>query len=59
MANVGDKVSVGKPAPDTGRYKHSACQNTEIFNKGNTLAPCANKQCPNKGADWILQEKLT
>lgn len=59
MANTGDRCSVGTRAPETGRYKHSACQNTEIFNKGNILAPCANKQCPNKGADWILQQKLT
>jgi hypothetical protein len=59
MANVGDKCKVGTSAPETGRYKHSVCANTEIFNKGNTLAPCANHQCPQKGADWILQQKLT
>jgi hypothetical protein len=59
MANVGDRCAVGTHAPETGRYKHSACTNTEIFNKHNVLAPCANKQCPDKGADWILQEKLT
>lgn len=59
MANVGDRCKVGTPAPDTGRYKHSACSNTEIFNRPNILAPCANNQCPQKGADWILQEKLT
>lgn len=59
MANVGDRCRVGTPAPDTGQYKHSACANTEIFNKGNTLAPCANHACPQKGADWILNKKLT
>ena len=59
MANVGDRFSVGTKAPDTGRYKHSACSNTEIFNKDNVLAPCANTACPKKGADWILQQKLT
>jgi len=59
MANVGSTHKVGTPAPDTGRYRHSACSNTEIFNKGNTLAPCANHSCPRKGADWILQDKLT
>jgi hypothetical protein len=35
------------------------CGNTEIFNKGNVLAPCANYACPHKGADWVLQAKLT
>ena len=59
MANVGESFHVGTPAPDTGRYKHSVCTNTEIFNKGNKLAPCANHACPNKGAAWILQAKLT
>jgi hypothetical protein len=59
MANVGDKFRVGTPAPETGRYKHSVCANTEIFNKGNPFAPCANASCPNKGAEWILQAKLT
>jgi hypothetical protein len=59
MANTGSTHAVGTIAPDTGRYKHSACSNTEIFNKGNKLAPCANPSCPRKGADWILQDKLT
>jgi hypothetical protein len=59
MANVGDRCPVGTRASDTGRYKHSVCPNTEIFNKGNVLAPCADRACPKKGADWILQQKLT
>lgn len=59
MANVGDRCKVGSDAPDTGRYKHSACTNTAIFNKGNNLTPCQNRQCPNIGADWILIQKLT
>jgi len=59
MANVGESFRVGTNAPETGRYKHSVCSNTAIFNKGNNLAPCTNSQCPNKGANWILQEKLT
>lgn len=59
MANVGESFKVGTPAPDTGRYKHSACSNTEIFNKGNILAPCANTYCQSKGANWVLQNKLT
>lgn len=40
MANVGDSCKVGTDAPETGRYKHSACSNTAIFNKNNNLAPC-------------------
>jgi hypothetical protein len=59
MANVGDQFKVGTEAPETGRYKHSACSNTEIFNKGNTLAWCANFDCKQKGANWMLQQKLT
>lgn len=59
MANVGDRCRVNTDAPDTGRYKHSMCANTAIFNRGNNLAPCQNPACPNKGADWILQAKLT
>ena len=59
MAKVGDSFSVGTTAPETGRYKHSACSNTEIFNKGNTLAPCANRECPTRGANWILVAILT
>ena len=59
MANVGDRCKVGTNAPETGRYKHSVCSNTAIFNKFNNLTPCQNSACPQKGADWILQEKLT
>lgn len=59
MANVGDRCPVGTNAPETGRYKHSACGDTAIFNKGNNLAPCSNRQCPDRGADWILIQKLT
>jgi len=59
MAEVGDKFSVGTTCPQTGRYKHSVCSNTEIFNKGDKFAPCANSSCPKKGAEWVLQEKLT
>lgn len=59
MAKVGDRCRVGTPAPETGQYKHSVCANTEIFNKTNILAPCANASCPNKGADWVLNKILT
>lgn len=59
MANVGTRVSVGSTVPETGRYRHTACYDTAIFNKGNVMAPCSNRQCPNRGADWVLTEKLT
>jgi len=50
--------AVGSPALDTGQYQHSACGKTEIFNKGGILKVCANRSCPNKGANWALQKKL-
>ena len=56
MANIGVYRSVGSLAPDTGRYQHSACTHTEIFTKGNILALCSNRSCPNKGANCVLQE---
>jgi hypothetical protein len=31
----------------------------EIFGKGDILALCTNPKCPNKGANWALQAKLT
>ena len=55
---VGLRYAVGTYAPETGCYMHLACQNTEIFNKGNILAPCAKKDCPSKEVGWILLEKL-
>jgi hypothetical protein len=59
MANVGDRVSVGSPAPETGQYKHSACSNTIVLNKGNIAPPCSMGSCPNKGAAWIFSKRLT
>ena len=56
MANVGVYRAVGSSAPDTGRYQHSACDYTETFAKGHILALCSNTSCPNKGANWVLQE---
>jgi len=50
--------AVGSLAPDTGRYQHSACTKTEIFSKGDLFVVCASRSCPNKGANWALQEKL-
>jgi len=58
MASVDGYRAVGSPALDTGRYQHSACTKTEIFNKGDILKVCANPSCPNKGANWVLKEKL-
>jgi hypothetical protein len=57
MVSVGDSRSVGSPALETGRYLHAACTNTKIFSKGTILPFCANPLCPNKGANWVLQEK--
>lgn len=61
MATVGTLVSVGSSAPETGRYKHTAtaCTNTIILNKGNVVPPCTMGNCPDKGAAWMLKEKLT
>jgi hypothetical protein len=56
MASIGFYRAVGSPAPDTGRYQHSACTYTEIFEKGIILAMCGNRSCPNKGANWFLLE---
>jgi hypothetical protein len=56
MANIGVYRGVGSPAPDTGRYQHSACDSTEIVEKGTILGLCGNQNCPNKGANWVLQE---
>ena len=59
MANIGDTFSVGSICPETGRYKHTVCTNTEIYNKGNKFAPCSNVDCRNRGAKWELIKKLT
>jgi hypothetical protein len=55
----GTSRAVGSLAQDSGRYQHSGCTRTEIFNKGDILKACPNPSCPNKGANWALQEKLT
>ena len=59
MVTIGVYRAVGSPAPNTGRYQHSACHSTEIVAKGNVLALCGNRSCPNKGANWVLQEITT
>jgi hypothetical protein len=59
MANVGDRIPVSSIAPETGQYKHSACSNTIVLNKGNKVPPCTMGSCPNKGADWIFNKRLT
>ncbi len=59
MAKPGDSFAVGTTAPDTGQYRHSACNDTAVFNKGNTFAPCSKAGCPDRGANWILVRLLT
>jgi hypothetical protein len=56
MPNIEVYRAVGSRALDTGLYRHSACHSTEIVDKGNILALCGNRSCPNKGANWVLQE---
>jgi hypothetical protein len=46
--------AVGSLVRDAGRYQHSACTKTEIFDKGNIFKICADLTCPNKGANWVL-----
>ena len=46
---------VGRLAPETGRYQHSACTTSEILGKGDIFVLCTNPNCPNKGANWALQ----
>ena len=55
MTNIGVYRAVGSPAPDTGRYQHSACDSSEIVEKGTILGLCGNRNCPDKGANWVLQ----
>jgi hypothetical protein len=55
----GTSRAVRSLAPDTGRYQHSACTKIEIYSKGDILVLCTNPKCPNKGANWALQEQLT
>ena len=59
MPNVGDSFPVGSTCQETGQYKHSACTNTIVINKGEKIPPCSVSTCPQKGADWILNKKLT
>ena len=56
MANIGVYRAVGSTALDAGRYQHAACHSAEIVDKGNILGLCRNRSCPNKGANWVLQE---
>jgi hypothetical protein len=51
--------AVGSAALVTGRYQHAACSKIEIFNLGDILKVCASRSCPNKGANWTLQKKIT
>ena len=54
----GTSRAVGSLVLDTGRYQHLACTTTEIFSKGDILRLCTRFNCPNKGANWALREKL-
>jgi hypothetical protein len=58
MVIVGQQFAVSTYAPATGLYRHTACGKVEDFNKTNKLAPCANHQCPNRGAHWALIQLL-
>lgn len=58
MTNIGEQFAVSTYAPTTGLYRHTACGKVEDFNHYNKLAPCANHQCPNRGANWVLIQKL-
>jgi hypothetical protein len=48
--------AVGSTTSIAGRYQHSACNYTEMVDKGEIFGLCENQSCPNKGANWILQE---
>jgi hypothetical protein len=56
MAEVGDKFTVGTISTQTGRYKHSVCANTEIFNKGDKFAPCASSTAPTRGLNGYCKK---
>jgi hypothetical protein len=56
---VGTNVGVSHLASETGQYKHTVCTNTIVVNKGEKMPPCQIPNCPNKGADWVLNKILT
>ena len=55
MAHLGILCRVGTPAPETGRYQHSACGETKTINEKEIIQPCGNVDCPHKGAQYVLQ----
>ncbi len=59
MSKIGDNRAVGSAVSEAGRYGHSACTKTQTFDRGNILPLCANRSCPNRGANWALKEKIT
>ncbi len=54
MKATGDLCPVGSRAAQNGRYKHAPCLRTANFEKGSTLARCANKYCANPGGNWVF-----
>ena len=55
MAYVGQLVSVGEVVPAAGVYEHTACGKRHTFSDTNdTVPPCSNSDCPNRGADWRI-----
>lgn len=58
-AAVSDRFKVGKICRQTGHYKHTGCNSTEIYLKGNEFVPCGRRKCPHPGAEWELWEILT
>jgi len=58
MADIGTVVKVAQTAPETAKYRHSACGKEIVLNKDNRVPPCPNRECPKRGAHWSLSEKL-
>lgn len=54
MAKIDVIVQVGEFAPETGEYRHSACDVVINLNKNNRIPPCYSKACPNKKQSWTI-----
>jgi len=52
MAHLGILCRVGTPAPETGRYQHSACGETRPIKEKEIIQLCGNVDCPHKGAQY-------
>ncbi|MBA7650767.1 hypothetical protein ES703_58578 [subsurface metagenome] len=55
---AGDRFPVGDICPQGGRYRHTACDNLEIYYKGTVFVTCSNQDCPRKFAEWEFWEKM-